>query len=65
MEVFKAFEPSVDEVVGSNGVKVIHISSEGVEDLCSKFRRKWGDFQTISCYFQYIFIIHQCFLGEF
>ena len=46
MEVLEALEAGVDEVGGSDGVDVIHVSSEGVENLCSKFGRKWGTFSV-------------------
>ena len=59
VEVLESLEAGVDEVGGSDGVDVIHVSSEGVEYLGSKFGRKWGDLQSISGDFENILIVLQ------
>ena len=60
--MLETLEASVGEVGGSDGVEVINIGSEGVENLSGQFWGKRRDFHSISSNTKNILVVHQCIL---
>ena len=60
--MLQAFKPSIKKVGGCDGVVIVNISLQGVKQLSGVLGGNGRNFIPMSCNFQYIFVIQECWL---